>query len=196
MKFSLTCLEHRSSSHLFQKQRQEIGGNRLIKGRDRGGGGQLRKAHSHRTLSRPTPSRIVWQLLTFVKGTHKPFSTMLVIPTNRKVFLHFQCSPVVRKRKIYSSDFGLDLIALSQSSAVLHNLHAEQFEPFFQLTDVFSHGDQHGRVRYAAAPKVPSCLNNSWMRGPNLRLDLTSEFICCNDYPRDASNERRLNETP
>ena len=69
MKFSLTCLEHRSSSHLFQNQRQEIGGNRLINGGDGGRGGQWRKAHGHRTLSRPTPSRIVWQLLTFVKDS-------------------------------------------------------------------------------------------------------------------------------
>src|SRR5205814_9691938 len=46
MKFSWTCLEHRSSSHLFQNQRQEIGGNRLINGGDGGRGGQWRKAHT------------------------------------------------------------------------------------------------------------------------------------------------------
>src|SRR5437016_9686759 len=79
MKFSLTCLEHRSSSHLFQNQRQEIGGNRLIIGGDGGRGGQWRKAHGHRTLSRPTPSKIVGQLITFVKasGYQAPYTFKL-----------------------------------------------------------------------------------------------------------------------
>src|SRR3989442_7145471 len=34
--FSLACLEHRSSSHLVQNQRQEIGGERLILNGGRG----------------------------------------------------------------------------------------------------------------------------------------------------------------
>jgi hypothetical protein len=52
--------------------------------------------------------KIVRQLLTFVKGTRvNLFPTMLVIAT---------------ESKIYSSDFGLDLIAVSQSSAVLCTL--------------------------------------------------------------------------
>jgi len=72
--------------------------------------------------------KIVRQLLTFVKGTRaKLFRRCALSPTNRKVFFQFQCGPVVRERKIYSSNFGLDLIALGQSPAVLHNPHVEQF---------------------------------------------------------------------
>src|SRR5438093_10963596 len=67
---------------------------------------------------------IVRRLLTFFKGTRaKLFRRCALSPTNRKVYFQFQCGPVVRERKIYSSNFGLDLIALGQSPAVLHNLH-------------------------------------------------------------------------
>src|SRR3989442_11077998 len=61
---------------------------------------------------------IVRRLLTFVKGTRaKLFRRCALSPTNRKVYFQFQCGPVVRERKIYSSNFGLDLIALGQSPA-------------------------------------------------------------------------------
>jgi len=51
---------------------------------------------------------IVRRLLTFVKGTRaKLFRRCALSPTNRKVYFQFQCGPVVRERKIYSSSSSL-----------------------------------------------------------------------------------------
>src|SRR5437764_5867927 len=58
----------------------------VIQGGGRGKGRAVAIAHGHRTLSRPTPSRIVRQLLTFVKVRSGTPKTEAVWGTRRATF--------------------------------------------------------------------------------------------------------------
>src|SRR5438105_3121911 len=58
----------------------------VIQGGGRGKGRAVAIAHGHRTLSRPTPSRIVRQLLTFVKSS----DSRLSVQADRSRYLLFQ----------------------------------------------------------------------------------------------------------
>jgi hypothetical protein len=59
----------------------------------------------------------------------KLFRRLVLSRTNRKVFFQFPARPC--SARVYSSNFGLNLIALGQSSAVLHNLGVV---PIFETT--------------------------------------------------------------